>query len=138
MIDQYFDYKYGVLEYRSLHFEVNVIEETDNFQGNAVINYTDAETPYTRIIEHKHFEFGSQEKTVITKEYPSEWKPGYEPYYPINDKKNNIIYKKYKDLANQEKNVIFGGRLARYKYYDMHQVIGEALTAVEKELALPK
>ncbi|MEH7235383.1 UDP-galactopyranose mutase [Bacillus sp. JJ1562] len=134
MIDQYFDYQYGVLEYRSLHFEVNVLEETDNYQGNAVINYTDADTPFTRIIEHKHFEFGSQEKTVITKEYPSEWKPGCDPYYPINDKKNNSLYKMYKALADKENNVIFGGRLASYKYYDMHQVIGEALTAVAKEL----
>ena len=135
MIDQYFNFKYGVLEYRSLYFEVNVIEETDNYQGNAVMNYTDAETPYTRIIEHKHFEFGSQEKTVITKEYPSEWKPGCDPYYPINDKKNNALYKKYKDLADKEEKVIFGGRLATYKYYDMHQVIGAALIAAENELA---
>ncbi|SDY10650.1 UDP-galactopyranose mutase [Evansella caseinilytica] len=135
MIDQYYDYKYGVLEYRSLHFKTKVVEETDNYQGNAVVNYTDKETPYTRIIEHKHLEFGTQAKTVITEEYPKEWKPGDEPYYPINDAKNNEIYKKYKQLADQEADVIFGGRLATYKYYDMHQVIGAALAAVSKEFA---
>ncbi|MDL4841985.1 UDP-galactopyranose mutase [Aquibacillus rhizosphaerae] len=133
MIDQYFDYKFGVLEYRSLHFETKVIDDTTNYQGNAVINYTDKETPYTRIIEHKHFEFGTQDKTIITEEYPSEWKPGDEPYYPINDDKNNETYKKYKALAENEPKVIFGGRLATYKYYDMHQVIGSALVTVEKE-----
>ncbi|WP_163581024.1 UDP-galactopyranose mutase [Gracilibacillus saliphilus] len=133
MIDQYFDYCHGTLEYRSLTFDTKVLEETDNFQGNAVVNYTDRETAYTRIIEHKHFEFGTQKKTVITKEYPSEWKPGNEPYYPINDTRNNEVYKKYQTLANQEKHVIFGGRLATYKYYDMHQVIGAALTTVAKE-----
>lgn len=132
MIDQYYNYRYGVLEYRSLHFETKVLEES-NFQGNAVVNYTDRETPYTRIIEHKHFEFGSQDKTVITEEYPKEWKPGDEPYYPINNGKNNEIYQKYKALADAERDVIFGGRLATYKYYDMHQVIGAALTAVERE-----
>ncbi|WP_186578478.1 UDP-galactopyranose mutase [Aquibacillus kalidii] len=135
MIDQYFDYRFGVLEYRSLHFETKVIGDTDNYQGNAVVNYTDKETPYTRIIEHKHFEFGTQEKTVITEEYPSEWKPGDEPYYPINDDKNNDTYKKYKLLADDKKNVIFGGRLATYKYYDMHQVIGAALATVEREFS---
>lgn len=133
MIDQYFDYRYGVLEYRSLRFETKVMDHTDNFQGNAVVNYTDRETPYTRIIEHKHFEFGIQEKTVVTEEYPLEWKPGLEPYYPINDDKNNETYKQYKRLADQEPHVIFGGRLASYKYYDMHQVIAEALTAVHNE-----
>jgi UDP-galactopyranose mutase len=134
MIDQYFNYKFGVLEYRSLQFETS-IEDTENYQGNAVVNYTDRETPYTRIIEHKHFEFGTQDKTVITKEYPSEWKPGDEPYYPINDQKNNELFNKYKELAEKESNVIFGGRLGTYKYYDMHQVIGAALTTAEKELA---
>ncbi|MRH41622.1 UDP-galactopyranose mutase [Aquibacillus halophilus] len=133
MIDHYYDYKYGVLEYRSLQFETNILDDTDNYQGNAVINYTDEEIPYTRIIEHKHFEFGTQDKTVITKEYPTEWKPGDEPYYPINDDKNNEMYKKYKALSTNEKNVIFGGRLATYKYYDMHQVIGAALATVDKE-----
>lgn len=136
MVDQFFDYKYGVLEYRSLQFENETISNIDNYQGNAVVNYTDRETPYTRIIEHKHFEFGSQEKTVITKEYPSEWKPGDEPYYPINNKKNTELYKKYKELADKEDNVIFGGRLATYKYYDMHQIIGSALVTVEKELGI--
>ncbi|MDQ4483706.1 UDP-galactopyranose mutase [Bacillus cereus] len=136
MVDQFFDYKYGVLEYRSLQFENEIISNIDNYQGNAVVNYTDRETPYTRIIEHKHFEFGSQDKTVITKEYPSEWKPGDEPYYPINNKKNTELYKKYKELADKEDNVIFGGRLATYKYYDMHQIIGSALVTVEKELGI--
>ncbi|EJR69129.1 MULTISPECIES: UDP-galactopyranose mutase [Bacillus cereus group] len=136
MVDQFFDYKYGVLEYRSLQFENETISNIDNYQGNAVVNYTDRETPYTRIIEHKHFEFGSQDKTVITKEYPSEWKPGDEPYYPINNKKNTDLYKKYKELADKEENVIFGGRLATYKYYDMHQIIGSALVTVEKELGI--
>ncbi|CAM4229585.1 MAG: UDP-galactopyranose mutase [Paenibacillus macerans] len=133
MIDQYFEYAYGVLEYRSLRFETAVLGDTANYQGNAVVNYTDRETPYTRIIEHKHFEFGTQDKTVITREYPTEWKPGDEPYYPINDDKNNEIYRKYKALADAEANVIFGGRLATYKYYDMHQVIGAALAAADKE-----
>ncbi|AOZ92940.1 UDP-galactopyranose mutase [Paenibacillus crassostreae] len=132
MIDQYYEFKYGVLEYRSLKFETKVMD-TDNYQGNAVVNFTDAKTPYTRIIEHKHFEFGTQTKTVVTEEYPMEWKPGLEPYYPINDDKNNQIIKKYKELADKESNVIFGGRLASYKYYDMHQVIGEALTTVQNE-----
>lgn len=136
MVDQFFDYKYGVLEYRSLQFENETISNIDNYQGNAVVNYTDRETPYTRIIEHKHFEFGSQDKTVITKEYPSEWKPGDEPYYPINNKKNTDLYKKYKELADKEENVIFGGRLATYKYYDMHQIIGSALVTVEKEFGI--
>ncbi|MGZ7443030.1 UDP-galactopyranose mutase [Paenibacillus sp. TH7-28] len=133
MIDQYFEYAYGVLEYRSLRFETAVLGDNANYQGNAVVNYTDRETPYTRIIEHKHFEFGTQDNTVITHEYPTEWKPGDEPYYPINDDKNNEIYKKYKALADAEANVIFGGRLATYKYYDMHQIIGAALAAVDKE-----
>ncbi|MFN7252963.1 MAG: UDP-galactopyranose mutase [Anaerobacillus sp.] len=135
MIDQFYDYKFGVLEYRSLHFETRIVDDTDNYQGNAVVNYTDKEIPYTRIIEHKHFEFGTQDKTVISKEYPMEWKSGQEPYYPINDDKNNKMYKKYNELAVQETNVIFGGRLASYKYYDMHQVIGEALVTVHNEFA---
>ncbi|GAA4066800.1 UDP-galactopyranose mutase [Amphibacillus indicireducens] len=133
MIDQFYDYQFGVLNYRSLKFETKVLNDTDNFQGNAVVNYTDSETAYTRMIEHKHFEFGKQEKTVITKEYPMEWEQGLEPYYPINDEENNTVYKQYKDLADQEAKVIFGGRLANYKYYDMHQVIGEALATVERE-----
>jgi UDP-galactopyranose mutase len=132
MIDEYYNYKYGVLEYRSLLFESETLEQ-ENYQGNAVVNYTDRETPYTRIIEHKHFEFGKQEKTIITKEYPKGWSKGDEPYYPINDKTNTELYNKYKVLANQDEKVIFGGRLATYKYYDMHQVIGAALTTVEKE-----
>lgn len=132
MIDEYFEYIYGRLEYRSLMFE-NEIIETDNYQGNAVVNYTDAETPFTRIIEHKHFEFQTQGNTVITKEYSLEWKPGDEPYYPINDVKNSVLYQQYKELASKEKNVIFGGRLANYKYLDMHHVIYHALEEVEKE-----
>lgn len=132
MIDEFYNYQFGVLEYRSLIFE-NQILNIENYQGNAVVNYTDRETPYTRIIEHKHFEFGEQEKTVITKEYPIEWKKGDEPYYPVNNEKNNNLYKKYKELADKEENVIFGGRLGTYKYYDMHQVIASALTKVEEE-----
>lgn len=135
MIDQYYDYQFGLLDYRSLQFNTEVLATTDNFQGNAVVNFTDKDTPYTRIIEHKHFEFGKQDKTVVTKEYPLEWKQGLEPYYPINDSKNSEIYRQYKALAEKESDVIFGGRLATYKYYDMHQVIGEALTIVQKELA---
>lgn len=134
MIDQFFNYKFGVLEYRSLRFETELLNNIENYQGNAVVNFTDHETPYTRIIEHKHFEFGTQASTVITKEYPREWNPGDEPYYPINNDKNNELYKKYKDMADSQGRVIFGGRLATYKYYDMHQVIGAALVAVEKEL----
>jgi len=130
-IDEYFDSCYGKLEYRSLEFEHEIIEK-NNFQGNAVINYTEADIPFTRIIEHKHFEFGKQSKTVVTKEYPSEWKEGSEPYYPVNDTKNSELYKKYKQLADKEDNVIFGGRLAEYKYYDMHQVIASALSKVKK------
>ncbi len=132
MIDEYFDYRYGYLEYRSLRFEHELLD-IDNYQGNAVVNYTDEETPYTRIIEHKHFEFGSQKKTIITKEYPNKWEKGDEPYYPINDKRNSSLYEKYKELAKQEENVIFGGRLAEYKYYDMHDVIAKALCLVEKQ-----
>ena len=138
MIDEYFGYCYGELEYRSLRFETEVLEE-ENYQGNAVVNYTEYEIPYTRIIEHKHFEFGCQgervnPKTVITYEYPVTWKKGGEPYYPINDEKNNALYEKYRALAGQQENVIFGGRLGMYKYFDMHQVIAEALCMAEKEL----
>lgn len=125
-IDEFFDFKYGKLDYRSLRFE-NKILKTDNFQGHSVINYTDAKTPFTRIIEHKHFEFGNQEKTIITKEFPDDWEEGKEAYYPINDNKNNLVYMKYKKLADNELNVIFGGRLAEYKYYDMDKVIESAL-----------
>lgn len=128
-IDEYFGFCYGALEYRSLRFE-NETLELDNYQGNAVVNYTDHETPFTRIIEHKHFEFGTQPKTVITREYPQEWTPGAEPYYPINDAKNDTLFRQYRTLAEQESNVIFGGRLAEYRYYDMHQVIGSALKKV--------
>ncbi|KQX15660.1 UDP-galactopyranose mutase [Flavobacterium sp. Root420] len=132
-IDEYFDYKLGVLEYRSLRFE-NEILDTDNFQGNAVVNYNDATYDFTRIIEHKHFEFGKQDKTVITKEYPQEWNPSNEAFYPINDAKNQGLYEEYKKLSLKEENVIFGGRLSEYKYYDMHQVIAMALTRSKKEL----
>ncbi len=132
-IDAYFDYCFGALSYRSIRFETEVLD-TDNYQGNAVVNYTDSETPYTRIIEHKHFVFGTQEKTVISKEYSHEWTPGIEPYYPINDEFNTDLYQKYNELAAKEKNVIFGGRLGQYKYYDMDAVIGAALDAAEMEL----
>ncbi|WP_206612219.1 UDP-galactopyranose mutase [Sporolactobacillus terrae] len=132
MIDQFFDYSLGTLEYRSLKFESKILDR-ENYQGNAVVNYTDAETPYTRIIEHKHFEFGNQKKTVVTKEYPSTWNKGDEPYYPLNDKRNNELYQQYKDLASKFPNVIFGGRLGMYKYFDMHQIIGAALATVKQE-----
>ncbi len=131
-IDRYFEYKLGVLEYRSVRFETEVLD-MPNYQGNAAVNYTDSETPYTRIIEHKWFEFGTQDKTVISKEYSSEWKVGDEPYYPINDDKNGELYAKYKALAEKESNVIFGGRLGEYKYYDMDAVIASALTLCKKE-----
>ena len=131
-IDRYFGYRFGKLQYRTLRFETEVLD-TDNFQGNAVINYTDQETPYTRIIEHKHFEFGTQEKTVITREYPAEWTEGMEPYYPVNDEKNQELYQKYAALAGREDHVIFGGRLAEYKYYDMDKVIESAFACVERE-----
>lgn len=140
MIDEFYDYCYGELEYRSLQFETEVLN-LENYQGNAVVNYTEYEVPYTRIIEHKHFEFGCQKgnkgslaKTVITKEYPVEWKKGMEPYYPINDTKNNKLYSKYRALADKEKNVIFGGRLGMYKYFDMHSIVSEALKCVRNEL----
>lgn len=132
-IDSYFDYQLGQLEYRGLHFETERLEE-ENHQGVAVVNYTDRETPYTRIIEHKHFEFGKQPVTYITREYPCEWNPGEEAYYPVNDEKNQALYRKYKALADQEKHVIFGGRLGEYKYYDMDKVIGASLNLVKKEL----
>ena len=132
MIDQYYDYCFGELEYRSLRFETEILE-SENYQGNAVVNYNEYEIPYSRIIEHKHFEYGKQEKTVITREYPATWKIGDEPYYPMNDEKNNYLYEKYKALADKENKVIFGGRLGMYKYYDMHHIISEALEMVGKE-----
>lgn len=142
-IDQFYNYKFGELEYRSLRFETEV-KNIENYQGNAVVNYTEYEIPYTRIIEHKHFEFGpslgkladgeAKEKTVITREYPDKWVQGKEPYYPINNDRNNQIYEKYKELADKEKNVIFGGRLGEYKYYDMDKVIEEALKCVKDEI----
>lgn len=124
MIDEYFRFQCGVLEYRSLRFEQEILD-MENYQGNAVVNYTDAETPYTRIIEHKHFEFGAQPKTVITREYSKEWKAGDEPYYPVNNDRNTQIYQRYKVLADREQNVLFGGRLGTYRYFDMHQIIGQ-------------
>ena len=139
-IDAYFDYKLGTLEYRSVRFENETLDKP-NFQGNAAVNYTDVETPWTRIIEHKWFEFGKDEKgndlpkTVISREYSSEWKPGDEPYYPVNDEKNGQLYAQYKELAQKESKVIFGGRLGEYKYYDMDAVIASALDMCERELA---
>ncbi len=138
-IDAYFNYSLGHLEYRSIYFENEILDEP-NFQGNAAVNYTDSETPWTRIIEHKWFEFGKDEngndlpKTIISREYSAEWKPGDEPYYPVNDEKNENIYIEYKKLAEKEKNVIFGGRLGEYKYYDMDMVIASALKKVQEEL----
>jgi UDP-galactopyranose mutase len=138
-IDAYFDYQMGYLEYRSVRFETELLD-TPNFQGNAAVNYTDAETPWTRIIEHKWFEFGKDDegqdipKTVISREYSSEWKPGDEPYYPVNDEKNGTLYEKYRGLAAKEEKVIFGGRLGEYKYYDMDAVIASALAMCENEL----
>ncbi len=138
MIDEFYDYCFGQLEYRSLRFETEVLD-CDNYQGNAVINYTEKEIPYTRIIEHKHFEFMCQQgetisKTVITREYPAKWEKGDEPYYPMNDEKNNELYLKYLEKAKNENKVIFGGRLGMYKYFDMHNVISAALETVKKEL----
>ena len=139
MLDQYFDYKYGVLEYRSVRFETEKLD-MENYQGNAVVNYTEREVPYTRIIEHKHFEFGKDAYgndipvSVITREYPADWKPGDEPYYPVNDEKNGLLYAKYKELADKETGVIFGGRLGEYKYYDMDTTIASVLNMCEKEL----
>ena len=138
-IDAYFNYQLGTLEYRSVRFETELLD-IPNFQGNAAVNYTDRETPWTRIIEHKWFEFGKDkdgndiDKTVISREYSSEWKPGDEPYYPVNDERNNKLYAKYKELADQNGKVIFGGRLGEYKYYDMDSVIAAALEMCEKEL----
>ena len=140
MIDQYFDYCFGELEYRGLKFESETLD-TNNYQGNAVINYTDAETPFTRIIEHKHFEIPSNElgtdkdsdKTIITREYPKQWEKGQEAYYPVNDEKNSALYEKYKEVAEKEENVIFGGRLGMYQYFDMWKVIEEALKLVDEE-----
>ncbi|TDS88340.1 UDP-galactopyranose mutase [Rahnella sp. BIGb0236] len=132
-IDKFFEYEFGKLEYRTLVFESEKLD-IENYQGNAVVNYIDAVYPFTRIIEHKHFEFGNQNSTVITREYPKEYSEGDEPYYPVNDSKNNRIYSNYKNKAKAVSNVIFGGRLAEYKYYDMHQIISSALSAVEKEV----
>lgn len=134
MIDQFYEYCYGELAYRSLRFETEYLKDEDNYQGNAVVNYTEREVPYTRIIEHKHFEFGTQKGTVITREYPKEWSRGDEPYYPVNDKHNSELYEKYAQRAAQEKNVLFGGRLGQYKYYDMDKVVRAALTMVEEQL----
>ncbi len=138
MIDEFYNYCYGELEYRSLLFETEVLA-CENYQGNAVVNFTEYDIPYTRIIEHKHFEFGCESdnvnpKTVITKEYPAAWKHGDEPYYPMNDDRNNELYAKYRALADEENKVIFGGRLGMYKYFDMHNVVAEALSCVEKQL----
>ncbi|MCR5221963.1 MAG: UDP-galactopyranose mutase [Lachnospiraceae bacterium] len=132
MIDAFFDHRFGYLEYRSLRFETEILN-MPNFQGNAVVNYTEYEVPYTRIIEHKHFEFGTQDMTVITREYPAAWKQGDEPYYPMNDAKNTELFEKYKALADKEEKVLFGGRLGEYRYYDMHQVIRRALDAASEE-----
>ena len=131
MIDEYFGYRLGALQYRSVRFETEVLD-CENYQGNAVVNYTEKEVPYTRIIEHKHFEFGKQEKTVISREYSSEWKVGMEPYYPVNDERNSKLYAEYRKLAEAEKNVVFGGRLGNYQYYDMDKVVEAALAKVEE------
>ncbi|MDO4632282.1 MAG: UDP-galactopyranose mutase [Eubacteriales bacterium] len=133
MLDEYYQFCYGPLQYRTVRFEAEVLD-CDNYQGNAVVNYTDYEVPYTRIIEHKHFVFGKQEKTVISREYSEEWKPGMEPYYPVNDDKNTELFQKYRALADAEERVIFGGRLGAYKYYDMDKVIAAALECAEAEL----
>ena len=129
-IDEYFEYCFGKLEYRTVRFETEVLD-TDNYQGVAVVNYTDRETPYTRVIEHKHFEFGTQPKTVISKEYSTDWKEGMEPYYPVNNEKNQILYQKYRKKAQQQEKVFFGGRLGEYKYYDMDKVIASAMNCWE-------
>lgn len=131
-IDEYFDYCLGALEYRCVRFETEVMD-CANYQGNAVVNYTEREVPYTRIIEHKHFEFGTQPDTVITREYPAAWKKGDEPYYPVNDERNTRLFARYQELAKEEKNVVFGGRLGQYRYYDMDKVIEAALALAEKE-----
>ena len=132
-IDEFFENKFGALEYRSVRFETEVLDE-ENYQGNAVVNYTHCDIPFTRIIEHKHFEFGTQPQTVISREYSMEWKPGIEPYYPVNNEKNNAIYERYKTLADEQNDVIFGGRLGLYKYLDMDKVIALALETANKEL----
>ena len=133
MIDEYFDYRLGELQYRTLRFEEEILEGCANYQGNAVVNYTEREVPYTRIIEHKHFEFGAQPDTVITREYPAAWKRGDEPYYPVNDERNTRLFARYQELAKEEKNVVFGGRLGQYRYYDMDKVIEAALALAEEE-----
>ena len=125
-IDEYYNYRFGKLEYRTVRFETEIMD-CDNFQGNAVINYTEREIPFTRIIEHKHFEFGTQPRTVISKEYPAEWQESNEPFYPVNDERNNALYQQYKELANRETHVIFGGRLAGYKYYDMDDIVEQVI-----------
>lgn len=135
MIDEYYNYCYGELEYRSLNFETEVFD-VENYQGNAVVNYTDYETPYTRVIEHKHFEFGRQKKTVVTREYPQKWNCGDEPYYPVNNEINNNLYNRYRELAVREEKVTFGGRLGLYKYYDMDDIIMDALKFSQKEIGL--
>jgi UDP-galactopyranose mutase len=132
-IDEFYNYKFGHLEYRSLRFE-NEVLNIENYQGNAGVNYTESEVPYTRIVEHKHFEFGKQKSTVITKEYSVSWSPGMEPFYPVNDQTNNDKYDLYRGEANKNDKIIFGGRLAEYKYYDMHQIIASALSKVSKEI----
>lgn len=134
MPDEYFDFCLGHLEYRSLRFETELLEDCDNYQGNAVVNYTEREIPYTRIIEHKHFEFGTQKDTVITREYPAEWKPGEEPYYPVNNARNNELFAKYQELMKEKKHILFGGRLGQYKYFDMDKVIAAALSAAATEI----
>lgn len=133
MLDEYFGFSLGHLEYRSLRFETDTLPDCDNYQGNAVINYTEREIPYTRVIEHKHFEFGTQSGTVITREYPAEWHEGDEPYYPVNNEHNDALFKKYQELARAKKHIIFGGRLGQYKYYDMDKVIEAALEAAAQE-----
>ena len=130
MLDEYFNYSLGHLEYRSLRFETEQMPQCDNYQGNAVVNYTEREVPYTRVIEHKHFEFGTQPGTVITREYPAEWREGDEPYYPVNDERNSALLKKYQELASGRPHIVFGGRLGQYRYYDMDKVIAAALDAV--------
>ena len=134
MPDEYFDFCLGHLEYRSLRFETELLEDCDNYQGSAVVNYTEREIPYTRIIEHKHFEFGTQKDTVITREYPAEWKPGEEPYYPVNNARNNELFEKYQELMKEKKHILFGGRLGQYKYFDMDKVIAAALSAAATEI----
>lgn len=131
-IDRYFNYCFGALQYRTVNFEIELLSGVTNYQGNAVVNYTDAMVPYTRIIEHKHFEFGKQSDTVISREYSKEWQFGDEPYYPVNDDRNELLYSRYKELADKESDTIFCGRLAEYRYYDMHQIIAQALDRVHE------